>query len=407
MDAQALGRLLREAREAREISLAEAEQALRIRQRVLVAFEDGIFEQPEASPVQLRGFLGNYARYLELDGDTVLEQFELLRHASQRRQQRERRRRRPDKPTVEQQPVPQTDLGGGELLPQRRRRQQGFLSGLLLLLTGAVAIGVIVFVALQFLKDTEAPFVLEGELPQLIPPTALPTVVIQLNVSEPPGRTLAQRQRQVTQLWNGSGVLVTTEAAQRTWLRVTADGEEEFVGMLRPGEHIEVAARTEIVLTASNAEALLITWNGQEQGVSGLRGQLVEMTFTQTLATLDAGAGFEPTPVFTPTAQPTSPIDVGALLRTLTPETTVSPLPLGAVLQSPPSSTPAPTSAPAPTLTATPGASLTAILTRPGTATATATATASVTATIARPVTATGVLPPRATQTPAKALRNG
>ncbi len=407
MDAQALGSLLREAREAREISLAEAEQALRIRQRVLVAFEDGIFDQPEASPVQLRGFLGNYARYLELDEDRVLEQFELQRHVSQRRRQRERRRRQPGNQIEQPEPVPQLDLSGGERLQQRRRRQRGFLSGLLLLLTGAVAIGVIVFVALQFLEDTEAPFVLEGELPQLIPPTALPTVVMQLNVTEPPGRTLAQRQRQVTQLWNGSGVLVTTEAAQRTWLRVTADGEEEFVGMLRPGEHIEVAARTEILLTASNAEALLITWNGQEQGVPGLRGQLVEMTFTQTSVALDAGVGFEPTPVFTPTAQPTSLIDVGALLRTLTPETTAGPLPQGAVLQSPPSSTPAPISTPAPTMTATPGASSTAILTRTSTATATVTATASVTATIARPVTATAVLPPRETQTPAKALRNG
>ncbi len=405
MDAQALGRLLREAREAREISLAEAEQALRIRQRVLVAFEDGIFDQLEASPVQLRGFLGNYARYLELDEDRVLEQFESQRHVSQRRQQRERRRRRPGKSTVEQKPAPQLDLGGGERLLQRRR-QRGFLSGVLLLLTGAVAIGVIVFVALQFLEDTEAPFVLEDELPQLIPPTILPTVVRQLNVMEPPGRTLAQRQRQVIQLWNGSGVLVTTEAAQRTWLRVTADGEEEFVGMLRPGEHIEVAARTEIVLTASNAEALLITWNGQEQGVPGLRGQLVEMTFTQSSVALDAGAGFEPTPVFTPTAQPTSLIDVGALLLTLTPETTAGPL-QGVALQSPPSSTPALTSTPAPTLTATPGPGSTAIMTPTSTTTATATATASVTATTILPVTPTGVLPPRETQTPAKALRNG
>ena len=139
----------------------------------------------------------------------------------------------------------------------------------------------------------------------------------------------------------------------------------------------------------------------------GLRGQLVEMTFTQTSVALDAGVGFEPTPVFTPTAQPTSLIDVGALLRTLTPETTAGPLPQGAVLQSPPSSTPAPISTPAPTMTATPGASSTAILTRTTTATATVTATASVTATIARPVTATAVLPPRETQTPAKALRNG
>ncbi len=408
MDAQALGRLLREAREAREVSLAEAVQALRIRQRVLVAFEDGAFDIPEASTVQLRGFIGNYARYLGLDDVWVLEQFDALRQESQRRQRRERSRRRPRSGKVEEapKPVPQLDLGGGELLQQRRRRRRGFLSALLVLLMGAVALGVVVFVALQFLENGEAPFVPESELPQLIPPTSLPTVVMRLQATNTPGRGSRQQERQVTQFWNGSGVLVTTEAAQRTWLRITADGDEEFVGMLRPGEHVEVVARREIQLTASNAEALLITWNGQELGVPGLRGQQVEMTFTQTESTLNAGAGFEPTSVFTATAQPTSPIDVGALLRTLTPEVTAGPL-RGVALQSPPTFTPAITAS------ATPDASATSALIQSITATATAspgpgqTATSVITATATIIPSATAVLPPRVTQAPAKALQNG
>ena len=41
MDAQALGRYLRETREAKELTLDEAARALRIRQRVLELFEAG------------------------------------------------------------------------------------------------------------------------------------------------------------------------------------------------------------------------------------------------------------------------------------------------------------------------------------------------------------------------------
>ena len=56
MDAEALGRFLRENREARELTLDDAEQALRIRRRVLEAFEQGDFEVTGASQIQIRGF---------------------------------------------------------------------------------------------------------------------------------------------------------------------------------------------------------------------------------------------------------------------------------------------------------------------------------------------------------------
>ncbi len=47
MDAQALGRYLRETREAKELSLDEAERALRIRRRILESFEVGDFNLPD------------------------------------------------------------------------------------------------------------------------------------------------------------------------------------------------------------------------------------------------------------------------------------------------------------------------------------------------------------------------
>jgi len=268
---------------------------------------------------------------------------------------------------------------------------------------GAGAYAVIVFVALLFLEDEEALPLPAGGLPRLLPPTALPTVAWQLPATEVPGRSPAMRERQIAQNWNGSGVLVTIEAAQRTWLLVMGDDEEVFVGMLRPGEYVEAAARFEVLLRAGNAEALLITWNGQEQGIPGLRGQLVEMTFTQTSVAIETAAGFEPTSEFTATAPATSTLEVSALLGTTTPESTPDRLP-GPVLRSPPTIT----------RTSAPGAPVTATMT--STARATATPTVTLTATAARTATAivspsaTAVLPPRVTLpplTPAKVRRDG
>ncbi len=409
MDARALGRLLREAREARELTLADAEQALRIRRRILLAFEDGVFDLPDSSAVQLRGLLGNYARYLGLDDENVLEQFEQVRQVAQRRQRRERRRRLGRDPP-QPQPVPQLELGGGEGLQLRRRRRRNVLGALLVLVLGAGALAIIVFVALQFLEDPAPGVETVGEIPRLIPPTTLPTAVALRDVTGVPGISATRYERLIRQNWNGSGVLVTVEAAQRSWLRLTADGEEEFSGMLRPGEHVEVAARSEILLGAGNGAALLITWNGQEQPVPGLRGQLVEMTFTRTATTLTASVGFGPTAVFTTTPPPTSAIDVGALLGTLFPVSSAT-LPGADFLPLPddtqaPADTAVPTAPVSETVALTPTATIVA----PPPASETPTATATSTLTVTTSPTATAVLPPRVTQvplTPAKNLQNG
>ena len=80
MDAQALGRYLRESREAKELSLEDAEGALRIRRRILELFELGEFSISDASTVQIRGFIRNYARFLGLDEDRVVSYYEAARH---------------------------------------------------------------------------------------------------------------------------------------------------------------------------------------------------------------------------------------------------------------------------------------------------------------------------------------
>jgi cytoskeletal protein RodZ len=73
MDAHSLGRYLRESRESRELTLDDAVDTLKIRRIVLESFEQGDFNVVDASPVQVRGFLRNYARYLSLDEDLVIQ----------------------------------------------------------------------------------------------------------------------------------------------------------------------------------------------------------------------------------------------------------------------------------------------------------------------------------------------
>jgi len=69
------GQLLREAREAKRISLQEVSIHLKISSRILRALEEGDKEQLPAKTF-LRGFVQSYAQFLRLEGSEVLELFQ-------------------------------------------------------------------------------------------------------------------------------------------------------------------------------------------------------------------------------------------------------------------------------------------------------------------------------------------
>ena len=79
-----LGHKLSEARNRKGISIREASESTKIRGDYLTRFENDDFDV-NLPPVYLRGFLTNYARYLDLDPEGILADFELLQPPDKRR----------------------------------------------------------------------------------------------------------------------------------------------------------------------------------------------------------------------------------------------------------------------------------------------------------------------------------
>lgn len=388
MDAQALGRYLRESREARELTLDDAEQALRIRRRILEAFEQGDFAVADASYPQIRGFIRNYARYVGLDEERVAQLYDAALLESKRGKRRGKRRKgkrgtqpldlaAPRSITDTDPSLPAVTMGAYD----QPRRGRSLLTTLVMLLVGLAALAVIVFVTAQLLQQSAQDAAVTGTgsniLAQLPPsPTFTPFVT---NTPLPSPTPLRRAQ----QAYTGQGILVTIEITQRSWIRLVADDVEQFVGIATPGMILEYPAQSRITVTASNAEGLLVTYNGQTQPTLGGRGQKVDLTFTVDNMDVAFGPGFEPTPEFSPTPLPTSAIDVGALIAALTPSNTPGPSPT-------PTDTPSdmPTPSDTPTITPTPSDTPTATDTPSITPTPTETLTP----------TPTAILPPRVTQ---------
>ncbi len=71
-----LGSILRDAREMKGLTLAEVQDQIRINSQYLDALEEGNYHLLP-TPVHVRGFLRNYARFLQLNPEPLLERFEV------------------------------------------------------------------------------------------------------------------------------------------------------------------------------------------------------------------------------------------------------------------------------------------------------------------------------------------
>ncbi len=439
MDAQALGRYLRQSRDAKELTLEEAERALHIRRRVLDSFELGDFNIPDMSVVQIRGFIRNYARWLGLDEDRMVQYYDAARLGESlgpqpggkyANRQGKKRKTGEAKRTTQPAPVAARSITDTDpslpavpmtLLEQRRGGSDVF-TVLLRLLVAVAAVAIIVFVAVQLLQDTGTltdPGTSAGDILADLPPsptrTPLPTFTPAMASSPLPANGLAQT-------YSGSGVLVTLTTTQRTWLRIVTDGIEQFADISLPGTNIEIPAQDTVAITASNAAALEVVWNGQPQGVFGARGQQVDIIFTVAGVQVSSGPAYDPTSPFTPTPLPTSAIDVQAAIQELTPSDTPGPSPTPTLTPTvtltpsetlTPSVTPTPsdtpTITPSPTVTLTPSNTPTETLTPTITPTPSPTLTPSTTPspTITMTPSPTAILPPRITPANPTATKAG
>ena len=216
MDGYSLGLTLREAREAKEIELADAVAQLRIHRAILENFEKGEFEITGAPEVQTRGMLRIYARFLALDEESILLQYDQMRIA-QEKSRRRRLRRRNVQPATEARPATQP-LQAVQIAERRSAGVAGILRALLILLLSLAALAVIGFVTWQLARvDNGAVLLAEpSPTPDLPTNTSMPTPT-----PLPPSPTASNRAQ-----YKGSGILVSLLLTQRSWLQVSVDGVE-------------------------------------------------------------------------------------------------------------------------------------------------------------------------------------
>lgn len=239
-----LGTLLRTEREKKGVSLAEAEEATRIRRRYLEALEQGQYAGLPAQ-VYVEGFLRTYALYLGLDPQEAINMY-------RRQIQESEEARMPVQESVRPLTMP------------------GRITGVhLLLVLALVALGILLFLIYSPYMGFPA-----ASLPPTATPSATPvTTATPLPMpTSLPTFTPTPTPIQVVQ--------VRVRITERAWLRVTTDGTVAFEGLLEAGETRTWIGEEKVTLLTGNAGGTDVTVNGVPKGPLGAPGQVVELSWT-------------------------------------------------------------------------------------------------------------------------------
>jgi cytoskeleton protein RodZ len=107
------------------------------------------------------------------------------------------------------------------------------------------------------------------------PSAAAPSVAAASNgVSAPPATDVRPAAA------SGDQLTVVLTVKRPCWVSATVDGQRSIQRLLQPGEQQTVTVRREMVLTAGDAAAIAVQFNGADARVLGKAGQVVTARFT-------------------------------------------------------------------------------------------------------------------------------
>ncbi|MFQ3536223.1 MAG: RodZ domain-containing protein [Aggregatilineales bacterium] len=261
---QALGSELRAAREQRDLSLADVERTIKVRAKFLEALERGD-AAALPSPVQARGFLRSYARFLQLDGDEYVARWEEALSGGRRRVRRA--------PQAVSNPRRTSQIAPVYSLPTEpvpHRRLLGVV--IVLLMLGSITSAVIIGAGLASSAERNGGMLSAVLSP--IPTELPPEPTLTSTPFTPPSPTPLPNPNAAAS--SESAIQITITA--RTWLRVTVDDVVVYEGM--PGPQTVLQYRgVRFGLRAGNAAGVRVTLNGADLGTLGARGQIVKRVF--------------------------------------------------------------------------------------------------------------------------------
>jgi cytoskeletal protein RodZ len=223
------GQILRAEREQRKLSVKDIARRLHLNPDYLTAIEQDDYSRIPAE-VFTKSYLRMYAGELGLDGDYIIKLYE--------------KRSDSTAPAEEEQPVLESLL--------KEKIQSIKINRTTVIATAAVLILVAAFFIFRE-KDSQET-------------AGNATTEERVTQGPSPGEEAARK------------LTLEIIAEEITWVWVRPDGGEPREWLLRKGQHVEVTAEKFFRLKVGNAGGTRLVLNGEDLGVAGPRGKVVDIT---------------------------------------------------------------------------------------------------------------------------------
>lgn len=261
-----IGETLREAREAKNLTLRDVEAATKIRLKYLEALENEDYSQLPGR-VYTIGFLRSYAKFLELDDYALIAEFK----ASSKSQE------------SAQAPTPDpVETEKSKVISPKLIKIVGFALVFVLM----VSISIIY----QNRQNNSGP--LENQFPssagieQQEPNSQEPNssgTQEEPSVDNPPvgnPQEITENTEEDEQI-SGLNVQVSAidEPGNACWINVVIDGKQHFSGTLEAGKSMDFQGEKVVRIKFGNAGGVRVMVNGRDQGVIGKKGSVKTLEF--------------------------------------------------------------------------------------------------------------------------------
>jgi cytoskeleton protein RodZ len=262
------GQLLREARERRGLSLRQIANATKISMAVLEALErNDISKLPGG--IFGRAFVRSYAIEVGLDPETTIQRFIA---------------QFPSDSVVAGHPV--SDQVEDHLAVESERQTAGTFLWLIVIAV-PVAAGLLYFATLGRRAATAVPAPAAAaprppELAAAADPAPSPSPVESAAIVAAAVTPAAAPDLRPAAAMPADSLTIALTATRPCWVSATVDGKKTIERLLQPGEQQTVAVRREMVLTAGDAAAIAVRFNGADGRPLGKSGEVVTARFTLT-----------------------------------------------------------------------------------------------------------------------------
>lgn len=246
---QTVGELLRSEREKKGLAIKDAERATSIRALYLSAIEEGKYSVVPGE-VYLKGFIRNYANYLGLDGQQMVDLY---------RQQQQ---------PVAAPPTSKDPSSAAKQQESKPEQQPTDEPGSSLKWLGVGAVVVAIAAGAFWFSQSPAPAPIQQQQQQAVP------VPVPGQPVTPPAAVVPQSPA------TAKPVVINAKYTAECWTLVTADGKEVYEGTAKAGDNLSWEADKTIVIKVGNAGGIDIVYDGQPVGKLGDKGDVVTKTFT-------------------------------------------------------------------------------------------------------------------------------